>query len=295
MKLRVGCRVDDTDKHEFDVNNLLYHKNLLYSGGDDGRIKIWSSDLTKLAEVHAHPCSVYSLAANEDTIFSCSDDGTIKAFELGTLKEKGTLHHEDRTEFWTISYSGGYLYSGDNDGNIKVWKGGKEYYGTFNIAEPVKYMLADGHTLFTAKDTDIIITEVKTEGEHIHYGIENSFMGRGPITLIGSDLFGFTSREERDIIIHENSKKSAFKELSKVEGAHEKIINALAGAKWGDKIVVFSGGWDKQVKKWNIDEDMVKLDCSCDTEIVVNAIAVGDKGEIYVGGGDGHILRMEIE
>lgn len=40
MPLRVGCRADDADKHELDVTSLTFSKGTLYSGGDDGRIKV---------------------------------------------------------------------------------------------------------------------------------------------------------------------------------------------------------------------------------------------------------------
>ncbi|KAJ8953357.1 hypothetical protein NQ314_007366 [Rhamnusium bicolor] len=294
MPLRVGCRADDSDKHEFDVNYILYHKGKLYSAGDDGKIKVWSPDLTKLAEVQAHPCSVYCLAASDNTLYSCSNEGTIKSFELATLKEKATILRDETTEFWRISYSDGYLFSGDNEGNINVWKNDK-LYGTFNVAEPVKDMAVFGHTLFTVKDSDVVITEVKVDGDKIQYGQKKTYMGRAPITLVGDKLFSFASREGKDIIIHENNDAAHYKPLTKVEGAHEMIINTLAGTVWNGKTVLFSGGWDKQVKKWNIDEDLVKLDSSCDVEIVINTITVGDKGEIYVGGSDGHLVRIEVE
>lgn len=69
----------------------------------------------------------------------------------------------------------------------------------------------------------------------------------------------------------------------------------MAGARWNDKDVLFSGGWDKQLKKWIVDATSTKLYGSCDTEIVINAITTGDKGEIYVGGGDGHIVRLQVD
>lgn len=40
MSLRIDCRADDPDKHEFDVNHLLFHKGKLYSAADDGKIKV---------------------------------------------------------------------------------------------------------------------------------------------------------------------------------------------------------------------------------------------------------------
>lgn len=78
------------------------------------------------------------------------------------------------------------------------------------------------------------------------------------------------------------------------QGAHEKLINALAGANWNKKDVVFSGGWDKQLKKWIIEGNSAKLFGSCETDIVINAITTGEKGEIYVGGSDGHIVRLQV-
>lgn len=294
MTLRVGCRADDADKHEFDVNFLLYHKGKLYSAGDDGRIKVWSPDLTKLGEIQAHPCSVYSLAASDDSLYSCSNEGTVKSFDLTSLKEKQVLAQDDKTEFWRVSYSNGALFAGDNNGNIIVWKNDKPY-GSFNVAEPVKDMVVSGNFVFTVKDTDLVITDVHVGSDKLQFGTKKTYVGRAPVTLVGNQLFAFTSREGKDIILNENNDQSHFKPITKVEGAHEMIINSLAGTTWNNKNVLFSGGWDKTVKKWNIDDDIIKQDGSCDVEIVINSIAIGDKGEIYVGGGDGHIVRIEIE
>lgn len=69
----------------------------------------------------------------------------------------------------------------------------------------------------------------------------------------------------------------------------------MAGARWKDRDVLFSGGWDKVLKKWIVDGDSTNLYASCDTEIVINTITTGDTGEIYVGGGDGHIVRLQVD
>ncbi|KAJ8952922.1 hypothetical protein NQ318_006539 [Aromia moschata] len=293
MPLRIGCRVDDDDKHQNDVNCLIYKKGKLYSGGDEGKIMVWSMDLTKLGEVQAHSRSVYSLAASDDTLFSCSSDGTIKSFELNTLKLKSTVIHEDHTEFWKLYYSEGCLYAGDDEGTLKVWKNG-HYFGSLLI-ESIKDMAISHHIAFTVQDTDVFITEVKVDGEILQFGIKKTFMGRGPLTLMGDQLFAFVSREGKDIIVHENCDETHYREITRVQGAHEMIINALAGTKWNDKMVLFSGGWDKQIKKWIIDEDMVKTESCLNADMVVNSIVIGDKGEIYAGGVDGHIVRIEVE
>lgn len=40
MPLHVSTRADDVDKHVNDVNALVYAKGKLYSGADDGKIKV---------------------------------------------------------------------------------------------------------------------------------------------------------------------------------------------------------------------------------------------------------------
>lgn len=80
----------------------------------------WSSDLTKTAEVQSNPCSVYSIAASEDTLYSCSNEGTIKGFELDSLKEKVQLIKDEKTEFWKVLWANDVLYSGDHEANVKI-------------------------------------------------------------------------------------------------------------------------------------------------------------------------------
>ncbi|XP_056638989.1 kinesin-related protein 8 [Diorhabda carinulata] len=291
MPVKVDCRVGDADKHEFDVNCLLFHQGKLYSGSDDGKIKAWSADLKKIAEVQSNPCSVLCLAANENSLYSSSNEGTVKSFELDTLKEKAILAQDSQAEYWKVRFADGCLYSGDQEGNVKVWKG-ETAYGNLNISEPVRDMVVDKNLLFTA-NLDVIVTELKMGSEHLQFGLKKSLTGSPPITLIGNKYFAFLTREATDIIVHENN--DHFNQVTRTQGASEKIINALAGVNWNDKFILFSGGWDKNIKKWVIDGSSIKLEATVDVDIIVNAIAVGDKGEVFAGGSDGHIVRVEVQ
>lgn len=38
--MKIVGKVEDKEKHELDVNYLLYTKNKLYSAADDGKIKV---------------------------------------------------------------------------------------------------------------------------------------------------------------------------------------------------------------------------------------------------------------
>ncbi|KAL1491460.1 hypothetical protein ABEB36_012057 [Hypothenemus hampei] len=293
MPLKVACRASDNDKHEWDITFLLFHKGKLYSAADDGKIKMWSQDLLKVAEVEAHPCSVYCLAANEETLFSCSNDGSIKLWDLDTLKAKEVLVQTNEVEFWRVAYSAGCLFSGDDKGNINVYKN-KKLYGQVNIAEPIKDMTIHGTLVFTVKDLDLVITEIKLEGEKIQYGTKNSFMGRAPVTLIGDNLFAFATREGKEIQLHENNIESGFKQVARITHGSDMIINALAGVKWDNQEQLFSGGWDRILKQWAIKNNCPNNEASVDIEIVITAIIGGDNRQVYVGGADGHLVRVDV-
>ncbi|XP_044757862.1 protein JINGUBANG, partial [Coccinella septempunctata] len=290
--MKVSVEADNKDKHEFDVNFLLYAKEKLYSAADDGKIKVWTPDLKLLGEVQAHPCSVFSLAASEDTLYSSSNDGTVKAWSLDDLKEKKTLLNEPNFEFWRVAWNNGYLYVGDDQGNIRVYNN-EEYYGIMNIAEPVKDMAVDGHILFTA-NLDIIVTDVKLQGKNLQSINRINICGKAPITLAGNTLC-FTNREGRDIIVHEKDDDKKWKELAQLKGAHELIINTLAGGFRDGKVHLFSGGWDKNVKAWIIQNNKIENKGSCDVGFTVNALVLGDDGIVYAAGENGNMVQIDAK
>lgn len=288
--MKISVNASNEDKHDLDVNHLIYVKHKLYSGSDDGKIKVWTPDLKLLTEVQAHPCSVYCLTASEDTLYSSSNDGTVKTWTLDDLKEKKTLLNQPNFEFWRVAWSDGYLYVGDDQGNIRVYNN-DVYYGIMNIAEPVKDMAVDGHILFTA-NLDIIITDVKLKGKNLQCINRVNIYGKAPLTLAGNTLC-FTNREGRDIIVHEKADEKNWKELTQMKGAHELIINSLAGAACNGKVDLFSGGWDKNVKRWSIEGNKIEYKGSCDLGFTVNTLILGENDTVYAAGENGYICRID--
>ncbi|XP_030755745.1 uncharacterized protein LOC115882061 [Sitophilus oryzae] len=294
MPLEITCRASDNDKHEWDVTYLLYHGGKLYSAADDGKIMIWSQDLTKLNEVQAHPCSVYCLTVGDGVLWSCSNDGTIKSWHLETLKPIETLVEDQEVEFWQIKYAKNCLFSGDSKGNINVYKKNK-LYGQINLAEPVKLMLMSGPLIFTVRDLDLVITEMKIEKDNIQYGMKQVFMGRAPATLIGKNLFAYSTREGREVVIHENNLEKNFKAVARITECSDLLINALEGVVWNNTEHLFSGGWDKILKHWSITRNCPENVASLNLDLVINVISAGEKNEVYVGGADGHLLRVTVK
>lgn len=56
---------------------------------------------------------------------------------------------------WLLDYSDSL--------QINVYKN-KKLYGQVNIAEPIKDMAVYGNLVFTVKDLDLVVTEIKLEG-----------------------------------------------------------------------------------------------------------------------------------
>lgn len=290
MPFAIRTRADDADKHASDVNALIYAKDKLYSGGDDGKIKIWEEDLRLVKQVAAHERSIFSLVASNDTLYSCSNDGTVKAWALDDLSAKGTIFTGEG-EIWKLWFSDSALYIGDNEGNVRVYADGK-IVSTVNLLEPVKDMMVIGNLIYTVKDLDLVISEVYP-GDKGTFGTTKTIMGRAPVCVSGDKLC-FCSRTGKDLLLHENSRDLQFKELSQVKDAHEMIINALCGVKSDGDSLFYSGGWDKTVKQWKVAGSGLQKVNSCCVDMCINVIAAGPKGEIYVAGSDGHIVRVDV-
>lgn len=68
------------------------------------------------------------------------------------------------------------------------------------------------------------------------------------------------------------------------------ILNALVAS---GESTMFSGSWDKSVKRW----DMDAFSCSgrVDVGVPVSALAVGAEGQIYATGSNGVLVRIDAK
>jgi len=289
MPFAVRTRADVSDKHASDVNTLIYHKNRVYSGAADGKIKVWDEDLKLVGSIDAHSSAVLSIVADDNTLYSCSNDGTLKEWTLPDLKLKQTLLKSEN-ELWKLCFTDGLLYVGDNEGNVQCFFDDK-LISMLNIVEPVKDMLVNDRLVYTVRDLNLVITELYP-GVKESYGLFKTIKGRAPLCIAGERLF-LCSRNGKDILVHENSTDLDFKEITHGKDAHEKTINALCGVT-NDRIsLIYSGGMDKMLKQWKVFGSSLQKQNACPVEMCINAITAGPKGEIFVGGSDGHIVCVD--
>lgn len=290
MAFKVSSKTEGTTKHELDVTTLLFHEGILYSGADDGKIKAWSPDLKILAEATAHPCSVYCITVSPKVLYSCSNEGTIISWTLKDLKRVKTVHRGE-SEIWRVYYKEDILYSGDDQGVVRIFINDK-LHCIVNIVEGVKDMAVDGKVLYTVRDLDVVLTQLRLDalGERGSFNTKCTIMGKCPLCLF-DDKLCFASRNGRDIILHEN--RSGYQNICEVKDAHEMIINSICAYIKDSEISIYSAGWDKIVKEWKLINNKLELKNECNIGVSINVITVGDEGQVYVGGQDGYIYRIK--
>ncbi|KAG8275468.1 hypothetical protein J6590_085372 [Homalodisca vitripennis] len=284
MGFSESARVSEEERHLSDVTCLLLHQDKLYSGADDGKVKVWSLDLKLIKEIDAHPVNVYCLAASDDALYTCSNDGTIKSWSLDTMELRSTLIENPSNEIMRLYFIDGKLYSGDDKGNVMVWQNDKQI-GQYEVGEEVWDIIVNGNFLFTVRNLDVSIIEMKPGGKH--YTFLQSLNGRSPLQQAGSK-FCFMDRDGRTIHVHEISKESKFQAITKIQ-AHEMIVNTLCFV----DTTVFSGGYDKVVKRW----DVLTQQCTATAELetVINTLTATQPGTVYVGGAFGYLSKIDFQ
>lgn len=215
MSMKMGAMASDADKHEYDVTSMVFLGGLLYTGSDDGKIKVWNRELRKVGEVTAHPCSVYSLATDGvKTLFSCSNDGTVKAWKATgtTLDDAGILFTSER-EFWKLCWEGGIGYAADDLGNVWRWGAASGHVETL---EQIKDMGARGRLLLTVRDLDVNVLEQAADSKAGRVITCATLPGRAPLTLAG-DIMAYSSRDGHTVNIAHATKEQRFQLITEIK------------------------------------------------------------------------------
>lgn len=79
---------------------------------------MWDANLKFEAEFQAHESAIYHIAAKDNILYSCSNDGTIQAWNLDTFKHEKTLRESSEEETLRLYVIGGKLYSGNDKGMV---------------------------------------------------------------------------------------------------------------------------------------------------------------------------------
>jgi len=106
--------------HQFDLNCIAYSPDGSYlaTGADDGKLKLWSSqNYLCFVTFTDHTSTITDLAFSPkkgNAVFSCSLDGTVRAFDLTKYRNFRTMTTADPPQFscLAVDQSGEIVCSG---------------------------------------------------------------------------------------------------------------------------------------------------------------------------------------
>jgi len=100
---------------------LIVINNLLYSGGGDGNIMVWTEDGERIRTIKAHSNYDSCLIEFKGMLISGSYDNTIKCWSLSSYNCIMTLEGHSNGIRCLAVYDDKYLLSGSWDGTMKLW------------------------------------------------------------------------------------------------------------------------------------------------------------------------------
>ncbi|XP_053951009.1 E3 ubiquitin-protein ligase TRAF7 [Anastrepha ludens] len=284
-----------TEKHEGDVTCLAYHNNQVFSGGADGKIKIWDNDLNLIKSVDAHEAYMYAMAINtrNGKLYSSSCDGCVKFMAPPYDQTEQLFSCEDAIQ--AMYCDGDTLYTGDEKGVVTNWIDDKIKF-KYNLVEEVKSLAAEKSLIYTVRDLDVVVSEMSA-GKSGKYSNKAVLPGKSPMTLVGPvvddkrTFLAFADRTGKGLSFVKNLPQQKFETVWNLPDCHELIVQAICG----DDKFLYSGGYDNKVKGWtNFDQAKPTPLGEVEVGSCVNAIVCGANNWVYIGTLDGIVRRARF-
>ncbi|XP_037952382.1 putative E3 ubiquitin-protein ligase LIN [Teleopsis dalmanni] len=285
-----------TEKHEGDATCVAYYNNQVFSGGADGKIKIWDNDLNLIKTVDAHEAYIYAIAINSNgKVYSSSCDGSVK-FMLPPYDNENVQELfccEDAIQ--SMYCDGETLYTGDDKGVVTNWIKDKMVF-KYNLVEEVKSLAAEQSLIYTVRDLDVVVSEMCSTKSG-KYSNKAVFPGKSPLTFAGPlvdkkrTFLAFADRTGMGIVLVKNLPRLRFENVWKLPNCHEMIVNSICA----DEKFLYSGGYDNKVKGLtDLDSTKPKDIGEVDVGSCVNFLCCGSNNNVFIATSDGLIRRAKF-
>ncbi|KAH8294995.1 hypothetical protein KR018_005181 [Drosophila ironensis] len=292
------ARIEHTspEGHEGDATCVVFFGGQLFSGGADGKIRIWSPTLELISTVNAHEAYIYCMAVNQyGKIYSSSCDGQVRYMlpPYGDSAVQELFRCDDAIQ--AMYCDGSVLYTGDDKGVVTTWSNDRMLF-KYNLVEEVKSLAGEQKLIYTVRDLDVVVSQV-VEGKSGKYSNKAVLPGKSPLLLLGPLVEGkrsflaFPDRSGMGLQLVTNLPHQQFRHIWRLPNCHEWIVNAICG----DDSFLYSGGYDKKVKGWTeLGAAQPRALGEVDVGSCVNSICCGDDDIVYIASSDGVIRAAKF-
>ncbi|EDW83641.1 uncharacterized protein Dwil_GK13571 [Drosophila willistoni] len=286
-----------SEAHEGDATCLAYHDQFLFSGGADGKIRIWSESLQLLSTVDAHNRSyIYCMAVNDQgKLYSSSCDGQVKfmtaPYDDGSVQD--LFRCDDAIQ--AMYCDGSVLYTGDDKGVVTTWTNDRMLF-KYNLVEEVKSLAGEKKLIYTVRDLDVVVSQV-VGGKSGKYSNKAVLPGKSPLLLLGPLIDGkrsylaFADRTGMGLQLVNNLPQEKFVHIWIMPQCHDMIVNSICG----DEKYLYSGGYDKKVKGWSdLASSQPRSLGEVEVGSCVNCICCGKNNLVYIASSDGFVRAVKF-
>ncbi|KAF2349701.1 WD40 repeat [Trinorchestia longiramus] len=287
VALTLACEADAESRHGADLETVIVHDNRIYTAADDGKVKVWNTDLKLEKEFQAHDYAVYHLLVLKNRLFTASIDATIKVWKLGSFELETTLTgHEEPVR--RLATNGERLFSGDEKGDVIIWNSDSlASENRYETVEEVWDIAAIDRYFFTVRDRGLSVTEVKNDTTSM-FTVVKSLQGRAPIYMSPKHLLYGEFGTGYGLHLHKNEPND-FPKITDLRG-HSMIVTCVGGNIVGGSERVASSGYDNKVNLWELPSG--KLLTSADVSVTPSSLAMASDGTVYFGGPDGYLAKL---
>jgi len=311
------------ESHKDDIMNLVFVDGVLFSGDYDGIVKKWdvskSESIKEIQTWRAHNigCPVYGMAYRNvsdaeakkdipDRLFTSSTEGQIREWDPETGENKNetiiTNQANQSAIVRCLCTHEEKLYAGDFCGQLVcLGPDFKEIAKKFTYAEVWGLAISkDGLNAFNSRNNDTMVTDLTTVYLSTRYketmAVKLSLNGRAPIVVTDHHVAMLDrSAYTVNIYQYDNQKFPSVSTTADGEhGGHEMVINAILLSE--DGLHVVSSGWDGRVIMWETATGSKVTEYQCD--VYINTLSWarqdGSHREVFVGGKDGYLARIQL-